>query len=233
MCTVYMYVAVCPLISTAVNTFLLIATNKSINYVPVPVDGSSTTSRRLSIGPVGNIQAMAYDPANKSVLWIDNITNTIQSVAINGSAQWEYSVPSGIETFSMAYDWFGGQVFVTETSGFQIELLTLNGESLGSLLKLADNPHHLQKPREVVIDDENRFVHVGECVHITVHHRILGILSASATIVVGSSSRELISGRVKWSKAKVWSVKILTPVVDGSTGAYVLPPPIIMHALMQ
>ena len=147
----------------AVDTFLLIATNKSVSYAPVPVDGSITTSRRLSIGPVGSIQAIAYDPVNRSVLWIDSETNSIQSVAINGSRQWQYSIPSGIETFSMAYDWFGGQVFVTETSGFQIELLTLNGVRRGSLLQLADNPLFMQKPGEVVFDDENRFVHL-DCI---------------------------------------------------------------------
>ena len=145
------------------DTFLLIATNKSVSYAPVPIDGSITTSRRLSIGPVGNIQAIAYDPANRSVLWIDSVTSSIQSVAINGSRQWEYSIPSGIETFSMAYDWFGGQVFVTETSGFQVELLTLNGEDVGSLLELAENPLFLEKPGEVVFDDESRFVHV-DCI---------------------------------------------------------------------
>ena len=144
------------------DTFLLIATNKSVSYAPVPVDGSSTISRRLSIGPVGNIQAIAYDPSNRSVVWIDSVSDTVQSVAVNGSAQWEYSIPSGIETFSMAYDWFGGQMFVTENAGFQIELLTLNGESVGSLLRLDDNPLFAQKPGEVVFDDDNRFV---DCFH--------------------------------------------------------------------
>ena len=147
----------------------MIATNESISYVPVPVDGSSTTPRRLSIGSVGNIQAIAYDPANRSVLWIDNVTNTIQSVATDGSVRWEYSIIPNIETFSMAYDWFGGQVFVTETSGFQIELLTLNGGSVGSLLKLADNPLFLQKPGEIVFDDESRFVNdstIWMCMYI-------------------------------------------------------------------
>ena len=151
-------------VSTAVDTFLLIATNKSVSYAPVPVDGSSTTSRRLSIGRVGNIQAIAYDPANRSVVWIDSVSDTIQSVAIDGSAQWEYSIPSGIETYSMAYDWFGGQVFVIEATGFQIELMTLSGKRVGSLLRLDDNPLSVQKPGEVVFDDEYRFV--NDCLNM-------------------------------------------------------------------
>ena len=150
--------------STGVDTFLLIATNKSVSYAPVPIDGSSTTSRRLSIGRVGNIQAIAYDPANRSVVWIDSVSDTIQSVAIDGSAQWEYSIPSGIETYSMAYDWFGGQVFVIEATGFQIELMTLNGKRVGSLLRFDDNPLSVQKPGEVVFDDEYRFV--NDCLNM-------------------------------------------------------------------
>ena len=154
----YMYNVMLDYASAAMDTFLLIATNKSISYAPVPVDGSSTTSRRLSIGPVGNIQAIAYDPANRSVVWIDNVSDLVQSVAVNGSVQWEYSIPSGINTFSMAYDWFGAHIFVTETTGFQIELLTLNGENVGSLLKLGNNPLSVQKPGELVFDDVNRCV---------------------------------------------------------------------------
>ena len=144
------------------DTFLLIATKDSISYLPVPVDGSGAVARprRLSIGSVGNIKAIAYDPANKSVLWIDNITNYLHSVAVNGSEGWEFSIPSGLDTFSMAYDWFGGQVFVTETSGFQIELLTLNEENVGSLLRFGNNPIYLDKPGELAFDDENRFVHI-------------------------------------------------------------------------
>lgn len=141
------------------NTFLLLATNDTISYLPVPVDHSSTSAhpRRLSIGSVGQIKTLAYDPANKSVVWIDSMTNNVRSVAIDGSEEWDFSIPHGLDPFSMAYDWFGGQMFVTETSGFQIELLTLNGGSVGSLLKLSDNPLHINKPREVVLDDINRF----------------------------------------------------------------------------
>ena len=140
------------------DTFLLLATNDSISYLPVPVDGSSATAspRYLSLGSVGNIRTIAYDPANKSVLWIEK--DNLQSVAVDGSQRWEFSVPSGLDTFSLAYDWFGGQVFITETNGFQIELLTLNGENIGSLLKLENNPLSLKKPGELVLDDINRFV---------------------------------------------------------------------------
>ena len=136
------------------------ATNESISYLPVPVDGSNATAkpRYLSIGSVGSIRAIAYDPANKSVMWMDSVTNSLKSVAINGSKSWEFSVPAGLDTFSMAYDWFGGQVFVTESNGFQIELLTVNGDSVGSLLKLSNNPLSLDKPGEVVLDDINRLV---------------------------------------------------------------------------
>lgn len=142
------------------STFLLLATNDSISYLPVPVEGSNATSkpRYLSIGSVGSIRAIAYDPANKSVVWIDSMTNSLQSVAIDGSERWEFSVAPGLDTFSMAYDWFGGQVFITESNGFQIELLTLNGDNVGSLLKFSDNPLSVDKPGEVVLDDINRFV---------------------------------------------------------------------------
>ena len=144
----------------AVDTFLLLATNDTISYLPVPVDGSNATARprRLSIGSVGSIRSIAYDPANKSVLWIDGEADSIQSVAIDGSNKWLFSAPPGLETFSMAFDWFGGQLFVTEDDGFQIELLTLNGDNIGSLLKFAENPLYLDKPREVVFDNTSRFV---------------------------------------------------------------------------
>ena len=147
-------------LSAAVDMFLLLATNDSISYLPVPVDGSDATAspRRLSIGSVGSIRAIAYDPANKSVLWLDSEAGNIQSVAVDGSNKWIFSAPSGLETFSMAYDWFGGQLFVTENNGFQIDLVTLNGDNVGSLLKFPENPLMLDKPGEVVFDDASRYV---------------------------------------------------------------------------
>ena len=35
---------------------------------------------------------------------------------------------------SIAYDWLGGQVFLTKELGFQMELVTANGEGGNSLL---------------------------------------------------------------------------------------------------
>ena len=144
----------------AVDTFLLLATNDSISYFPLPVDGSGATAspRRLSLGSGGSIRAIAYDPANKSVLWLDGEADKIQSVAVDGSNKWVFSAPPGLETFSMAYDWFGGQLFVTENKGFQIDLVTLNGGNIGSLLKFPENPLMLDKPGEVIFDDASRYV---------------------------------------------------------------------------
>ena len=51
---------------------------------------------------------------------------------------------------SLAYDAEGGHIFATEVAGFQIELLTVNGDGVGSLLD------DIQSPSDVVFDGETR-----------------------------------------------------------------------------
>ena len=59
----------------------------------------------------------------------------------------------------MAYDWRGGHIAITETNGFQIQLVTYNEQGRGSLLDLAMDMI-LEKPQELVFDAEARLVAV-------------------------------------------------------------------------
>ena len=56
------------------SSLLLIATQEAIHYLPIHTDVSPAISRPLPIGPLYDVSAVAYDPVNKSVLWIDRET---------------------------------------------------------------------------------------------------------------------------------------------------------------
>ena len=76
---------------------------------------------------------------------------------MDGSQFWNIKKIANVSAFSMAYDWMGGQIFLTEEQGFQIELVTVNGEGLGSLL-LHDvqQTRTLLRPGDVVFDVDTR-----------------------------------------------------------------------------
>ena len=62
-----------------------------------------------------------------------------------------------MSVFSMTYDWIGGHIFLTEDHGFQIELLTINGEGTGSfLLHDVQQTRNLPRPGDVVFDMDDR-----------------------------------------------------------------------------
>ena len=71
-------------------------------------------------------------------------------MTVNASLSWDVLSLSGFAPTSLAYDWVDGHVFVTEKGGFQIELLTVNGEGRGSLLE------DIQSPSDVVFDVGSR-----------------------------------------------------------------------------
>ena len=56
------------------DSLLLIATQEAIHYLPIHANISTGISRPLPIGPLYDVSAVAYDPVNKSVLWIDRET---------------------------------------------------------------------------------------------------------------------------------------------------------------
>ena len=56
------------------DSLLLIATQEAIHYLPIHTNISTGSSHPLPIGPLYDVSAVAYDPVNKSVLWIDRET---------------------------------------------------------------------------------------------------------------------------------------------------------------
>ena len=56
------------------DSLLLIATQEAIHYLPIHTNISPGIPRPLPIGPLYDVSAVAYDPFNKSVLWIDRET---------------------------------------------------------------------------------------------------------------------------------------------------------------
>ncbi len=56
-------------------------------------------------------------------------------MSLDSSSDYSYSLVNDSAPYSMAYDWRGGHVFTTTSPGFQIELTTINGEGVGSVLE--------------------------------------------------------------------------------------------------
>ena len=76
---------------------------------------------------------------------------------MDGRQFWNIREIANVSAFSMTYDWMGGQVFLTEDQGFQIELVTVNGEGVGSLL-LHDvqQTRILPRPGDIAFDVDDR-----------------------------------------------------------------------------
>ena len=70
---------------TGPNSLLLIATQEAIHYLPVLPDSPHLTSSRpqpLPIGPLYNVSAVAYDPVNERVLWVDKETQFLHRCSL-------------------------------------------------------------------------------------------------------------------------------------------------------
>ena len=70
---------------------------------------------------------------------------------------------NSVDPFSLAYDWRGGHVVITEFDRFQLQLVTEDGQGRGNLLDLARGATRLEQPRDVVFDSEARYVHLNVC----------------------------------------------------------------------
>jgi hypothetical protein len=83
------------------------------------------------------------------------------SVNLDFESEWKIHLSSNIsenfDPFSLAYDWAGGHIVLTETDAFQVKLVTADGLRHGSLLDLIrERPLVVDKPGEVVFDSEMR-----------------------------------------------------------------------------
>ena len=62
-----------------------------------------------------------------------------------------------MSVLSIAYDWLGGQVFLTKELGFQMKLVTANGEGGDSLLfDNVQQTRNLSRLGDVVFDVDDR-----------------------------------------------------------------------------
>ena len=62
-----------------------------------------------------------------------------------------------MSVLSIAYDWLGGQVFLTRELGFQMKLVTVNGEGGDSLLfDNVQQTRNLSRLSDVVFDVDDR-----------------------------------------------------------------------------
>ena len=65
-----------------------------------------------------------------------------------------------MQPFSLAYDWMGGHIFLTDANSFEIKVVTVNGEGRGSMLeaKVDDTRGSiLHKPGELAVDSRSRY----------------------------------------------------------------------------
>lgn len=70
---------VCVCVLAVTNSFLLLATEQYIHYLPVP-DGNVTNRgavRPLPFVPMGKVADMVFDPVNHSVMWVESPSNIL------------------------------------------------------------------------------------------------------------------------------------------------------------
>ena len=80
-------------------------------------------------------------------------------MALDSSSETSIPLVGDLRPSSLAYDWVGGHIFATERIGFQIELMTVNGEGVGSVLDFdVDQKYQLNILGDVVFDSDRRLV---------------------------------------------------------------------------
>ena len=86
------------------------------------------------------------------------------SVALDGQSRWSISLSNNktnLLPFSLAYDWRGGQIFLTDEDSFEIKLVTIDGRGRGSMVDSSKNNapgYMLSKPGELAVDSSRRSV---------------------------------------------------------------------------
>ena len=76
----------CDLLHAVINSFLLLATENFIHYLPVPDnDGARGDIRTLPVVPDGQLADMAYDPINYNVVWVENNSSILHRWVRNAS----------------------------------------------------------------------------------------------------------------------------------------------------
>ena len=112
-------------------SFLLISTADAIYYLPVApstaIDAIPPEPLPLSIGPLYNVSAITYDPNSERVLWADSVSGRVGVASILGSPCSTIATLSDLSPVSLAYDWKGNTVFLTEWNRFGIELVSGSG----------------------------------------------------------------------------------------------------------
>lgn len=82
-------------------------------------------------------------------------------MALDSSSETSIPLVGDLRPSSLAYDWVGGHIFATERTGFQIELMTINGDGVGSVLDFdVDQKYQLNILGDVVFDSDTRLVSV-------------------------------------------------------------------------
>ena len=132
--------------TSAINTFLLISNADTIYYLPVPPpNGATAVTQPLqllphSIGPLYSVEAIAYDYNHERILWADSTSGTVGVSGLYGFPCSTVTILSGLAPFSLAYDWKGSNIFLTETNRFEVEIVTNSGVKtlLGDLMAYCD-----------------------------------------------------------------------------------------------
>ena len=80
------------------------------------------------------------------------------SVSLDSTFDYSYPLVNDSAPYSLAYDWRGGHVFTTTSPGFQIELTTINGEGVGSVLEFqgTEKRYVLNILGELLFDTDRR-----------------------------------------------------------------------------
>ena len=99
-----------------------------------------------------NVTAMTYDPVDRRLLWIDEERSEFVAASLDGLEAWRIDswAISDVRPLSLAYDYEGGNVFLSERDRFQILQLAVNGGGRGGF-----NTADYQRPGllAVAVDD--------------------------------------------------------------------------------
>ncbi len=83
---------------------------------------------------------------------------------LDSSAEWTIPISEEpLQLFSLAYDWRGGHVFLTEEDSFELKMAVTNGDGKGTMLDITGV--RVSKPGQVFVDSSHRWVKfVCDCV---------------------------------------------------------------------
>lgn len=119
----------------------------------------SLVPRLLPVDNLDNVRGVVYDPVHKSVIWIEGgvgVNGRVGSANVDGTHRRNITSYPPISPHSLSYDWRGGHIFWTNTSGVQIELVTYSGSGQGVMLQQQSVPVPHDVSIAVAMDTTNR-----------------------------------------------------------------------------